>query len=615
MRFSKLFRSAVIFRRGVGLCNKTVRYLNNASDQNQPNGCGSNTTEMNKEDKIPDGDKKGVVLGVYENDKELELTPAAEEVNQRSGGKLSRYLNDLSCQLKLGKAFVVTDVDPQLGDVALASFGRKDAGYNKLEELEEDRENVRWGVGAGVSELRRRGCSQLLVDPSAAPDAAAEAAELAAWRFQEFKMSSCLQTAPSVSMYNVQKYEASPSDSQQSAEMASEPSAQLWTKGAIMGCAQNWARYLSDMPANKMTPVDVAQAALDVLCPLGVQVWARERHWMEAQRMEAFLTVARGSCEPPVFLELAYTGSSQDLPPILLAAKGVTFDCGGLCLKHPDHMRENRGSMAGAAVVLAAIKAIAELKASFFFIKFVYEHLPCSGGVPINVRAVIPLCENLISGQCMKVGDVVRALNGTTIQIEDTDMEGRLMLADALVYGQAMYRPTLVVDVATLTRGYSYYVHVTRGILLATGGGAYGCFSSGEEAWGALRAAGAAAGDRPWRLPLWNYFRNQLIDDPSVDLRNKGSGTATPCIGAAFLKQQFVCGDWLHLDVTGVGKLAHAAAPPYLRPERMSGRPTRALAYFLERLNHASTTYPTHQYTQPRKTNSRGEHKLACSTH
>ncbi|XP_013146982.1 PREDICTED: cytosol aminopeptidase-like [Papilio polytes] len=215
-------------------------------------------------------------------------------------------------------------------------------------------------------------------------------------------------------------------------------------------------------------------------------------------------------------------------------------------------MCENRGSMAGAAVVLAAIKAIAELK------------------IPINVRAVIPLCENLVSGQCMKVGDVVRALNGTSIQIEDTDMEGRLLLADALVYGQAACRPALVLDVATLTRG----------VLLATGGGAFGCFSNAEGAWRALRAAGARSGDRPWRFPLWNYYHAQITDDPSVDLRNKGSGKATPCLGAAFLRN-FVCGDWVHMDVTGVGKLPHAAAPPYLRRRRMSGRPARTLAYFL----------------------------------
>ncbi|CAH2047671.1 unnamed protein product, partial [Iphiclides podalirius] len=352
-------------------------------------------------------------------------------------------------------------------------------------------------------------------------------------------------------MYESQKPQASGSDK-------CESHAQQWARGEIMGSAQNWARYLSDMPANKMTPIDVAEEALRVLCPLGIQVQVREREWAAAQRMEAFLAVARGSCEPPVLLDCSYEAAGGSKAPVLLAAKGVTFDCGGLCLKRPDEMRENRGSMAGAAVVLAALKAVAHLK------------------VPINIRAVIPLCENLISGQCMKVGDVVRALNGTTIQIEDTDMEGRLMLADALVYGQAAYRPSLVVDVATLTHG----------VLLATGGGAFGCFGRGEGAWRALQAAGAAAGDRPWRLPLWDYFQGQLVDDPSVDLRNKGSGTATPCLGAAFLKN-FVCGEWLHLDVTGVGKLAHAVAPPYLHRRRMSGRPTRTLAYFLDRLSHS----------------------------
>ncbi|XP_072932953.1 cytosol aminopeptidase-like [Epargyreus clarus] len=175
----------------------------------------------------------------------------------------------------------------------------------------------------------------------------------------------------------------------------------------------------------------------------------------------------------------------------------------------------------------------------------------------------------MISGQCMKVGDVVRTLNGLSVQIEDTDMEGRLLLADALVYGQSIFKPSLVIDVATLTRG----------VLLATGGGAFGCFSNSSEAWRALRRAGAHCGDRAWRFPLWHYYTAQITDDPSVDLRNKGSGTATPCLGAAFLKQ-FVCGPWLHLDITGVGKLARAA-PPYLPPRRMAGRPARTLAALL----------------------------------
>uniref|UniRef100_A0A2A4JNU8 Fe2OG dioxygenase domain-containing protein n=1 Tax=Heliothis virescens TaxID=7102 RepID=A0A2A4JNU8_HELVI len=292
-----------------------------------------------------------------------------------------------------------------------------------------------------------------------------------------------------------------------------------------------------------------------------------------------FLTVSRGSCAPPVLLDCSYRGAARNAPPVLIAAKGVTFDrCvpvqahvpdgvarvvprrsidrnshGGLCLKQCEAMIDNRGSMAGAAVALAALKTVAMLK------------------LPINISLVIPICENMVSGQCMKVGDVVQALNGMSIQIENTDMEGRLMMADALVYGQSIYKPSLVIDVATFTHG----------VLMATGGGAFGCFSNSAAAWQATRAAGARAGDRPWRFPLWQYYNKHITNDPSVDLRNKGSGHATPCLGAAFLKN-FICSDWVHMDITGVGKVAHVGAPPYLSPRRMTGRPARTLAALLQ---------------------------------
>ncbi|VVC96897.1 unnamed protein product [Leptidea sinapis] len=235
-----------------------------------------------------------------------------------------------------------------------------------------------------------------------------------------------------------------------------------------------------------------------------VRVSVRDRHWIEAQKMEAFLAVARGSCEAPVFIECQYNAGSSTAP-VLLAAKGIAFDCGGLCLKAASEMSENRGSMAGAAAVLGAMYAVALAKA------------------PLNVNAVIPVCENMVSGQCMKVGDVVTALNGLTIQV--------------------MYKPSLVIDVATLTHG----------ILLATGGGAFGCFSNSEALWRALQHAGSLTGDRGWRFPLWHYYRQHIHSDPAVDILNRGSGNSTPCIGAAFL-QNFICGDWLHLDITGVGK-------------------------------------------------------------
>ncbi|KAF9417543.1 hypothetical protein HW555_005373 [Spodoptera exigua] len=326
---------------------------------------------------------RGLVVGVYQNKNKFELTPIGEEINQKCGDKITQHLNNISGELQLGKAFSLTDVLPEYSAIAITSFGPKDACYNSLEILDESRENIRWGVGAGVKLLKYRGCGVIEVDPAHAPDAAAEAAELAAWKFDRFKTTGSRKAACQVKLYGNEGKE-------------------LWTLGSIQGEAQNWARYLSDMPANKMTPVDLAQAAIDVLCPLGVTVEAHDREWIEAQRMRAFLAVAQGSCDTPMFLECTYRAAASDAPtaaPVLLAAKGVTFDSGGLCLKDCEMMMHNRGSMAGAAVVLAAMKVIAKLK------------------LPINVSAVIPICENMVSGQCMKVGDVVRALNGMSIQV------------------------------------------------------------------------------------------------------------------------------------------------------------------------------------------------------
>ncbi|XP_045499311.1 cytosol aminopeptidase-like [Colias croceus] len=515
--FSKILSRSCSAKAKAEACDKNEEGKENPASGDSPSGIGK---------------KNGLVLGVYEDGDQFKLTSAAEEVNQKSGGKLCKYLNELSCEMKLGKAFVVTDIIPEVSCVALACLGKKAPGYNLLEEIDETKENVRLGVGAGVHALRSRGVNDVSVDTAEQPRAAAEAAHLAAWSFQEFKSLETRKPEAKLSQYGTE-------------------SSDEWMLGSILGRSQNWARFLSDMPANSMTPIGLAQEALDVLCPLGVQVTVRERDWIEAQKMEAFLAVAKGSCEQAVLLQCDYRAGG-DTPPVLLAAKGVTFDSGGLCLKKAHEMKENRGSMAGAAVVLAAIRAIALAK------------------VPINVSAVIPLCENMVSGQCMKVGDVVTALNGLSLQIEDTDMEGRLMLADALVLGQVMHKPSLVIDVATLTHG----------VLLAMGGGAFGCFSNNELAWNALKDAGSNTGDRPWRLPLWDYYQRQIQNDPAVDLRNRGSGTATPCIGAAFLKN-FICCDWLHMDITGVGKLSHAPAPSYLHPYRMTGRPTRTLATFL----------------------------------
>lgn len=188
-----------------------------------------------------------------------------------------------------------------------------------------------------------------------------------------------------------------------------------------------------DTPANLMTPTIFAKTVAARCEPLGVHVTVHDRHWAKQQRMGAFLSVTRGSEEPPVFLELRYNGAADhDAAPVCLVGKGITFDSGGISLKPGSKMDEMRADMGGAACVAGAIAALAELR------------------VPVNVIGLMPLCENMPSGTATKPGDVVYAMNGKSICVDNTDAEGRLVLCDALCYAETL-RPRLVLDIATLT--------------------------------------------------------------------------------------------------------------------------------------------------------------------
>ncbi|RVE49219.1 hypothetical protein evm_006111 [Chilo suppressalis] len=316
MVLKTVFPNARYIHRGV--LNQTITKKNSSSGTPPKSDCPGKEEKPGEQASSGDGNKSGLVLGVYEAGQKFELTPTAAEIDQKSGGKLCRHLNELSCELKLGKAFVVTDLLKEYsGGVAIASFGPRDAGFCKLEQLDRARENIRWGVGAGVRALQRRGCTRVSVDSPAHADAAAEAALLAAWRFQEYKSCGDRAAETQVSLHG--------GSGGSGGSGGDERRQREFQEGAARAHAQNWARYMADMPANNMTPVDLAQEAVDVLCPLGVTVEARERSWMEAQRMEAFLAVARGSCQAPLMLDCSLK-TSPDAPNVLIVAKGVTYD-------------------------------------------------------------------------------------------------------------------------------------------------------------------------------------------------------------------------------------------------------------------------------------------------
>ncbi|KAL3276250.1 hypothetical protein HHI36_020966 [Cryptolaemus montrouzieri] len=484
-------------------------------------------------------EKKGLVLGVYDGDCDQPVfTKAAQKFNDHIGGKLYDLVKASGPDLiNEGNAKIFTNLCNDFWVVSIAGLGKMKRGYDEIEAIDEGLEAVRVASAIGSLKAKRNGATRIFVEGMGYPEQAAEGATLALWRYQENKSREHWKPIPTVEMYD-------------------ECDTDCFQRGLFKAESQNFARRLCDTPANQMTPLHFAQETVNELCPCGIKVLVHDKHWIENARMNAFLTVARGSCEPPVFLEISYCGGPTDQKPILLVGKGVTFDSGGLCLKSCDYLERFRADMTGAAAIVATIRAAAALS------------------LPINLEACIPLCENMPSGMAMKCGDVVTALNGKTIMISNTAHEGRVILADALCYGQQIHNPRLVIDVASLTTG----------IRASLGSAACGVFCNSQTMWSQVRKAGVITGDRVWRMPLWKFFTKRVTRYKTHDVNNMGTGHGAPCLAAAFLQEFIECVDWIHFDTGGVGFKSEHKFYPYLYKGRMTGRPTRTLIQLLYQL-------------------------------
>jgi leucyl aminopeptidase len=241
---------------------------------------------------------------------------------------------------------------------------------------------------------------------------------------------------------------------------------------------------------------------------------------------------------------LRYEGGGDGDPPLVLVGKGLTFDAGGISIKPSKGMEEMKYDMSGGAAVLGALRAVAEM------------------GLPVNVVGVVPSSENLVSGSAMKPGDVIRSRSGKTIEVINTDAEGRLILADALAYASGL-EPAAVVDCATLTGA----------CVVALGNHASGVMGNDDDLVEELRRAGERSGERCWPLPLWDEYRKQL-ESPVADLQNVGGREAGAITAGCFLREFVGDARWAHLDIAGTaygeGKL------PYQRKGAL-GVPTRLL--------------------------------------
>jgi leucyl aminopeptidase len=325
------------------------------------------------------------------------------------------------------------------------------------------------------------------------------------------------------------------------------------TEGIRRGLATSEAtvlvRDLCNHPSNVMTPTRIANEARAVAKEPGVRLKILEQRDMEQLGMGALLGVARGSHEPPKFIILEYSGpKTRGERPVVLVGKTITFDTGGISLKPAENMEHMKADMTGGAEVLAAVRAAARLK------------------LPVRLISILPVAENMPGGRAIKPGDIVKTLSGQTVEVQNTDAEGRLILSDGLAYAQR-YKPAALIDIATLTGA----------CVVALGQFAIGMFGTDTKLKDGVRKAGLRAGERVWEMPLWDEYFEQLRSDVA-DMRNIG-GRGGGMITAALFLSKFVgnC-PWVHLDIASTDWSERERA--YI-PKGPTGIGTRLLVQYL----------------------------------
>ncbi|HTH43707.1 MAG TPA: leucyl aminopeptidase [Oxalicibacterium sp.] len=320
------------------------------------------------------------------------------------------------------------------------------------------------------------------------------------------------------------------------------------TQAVAVANGMDLTKDLGNLPANICTPTYLANTAKKIAKDFKLEVEILDRKQLEALKMYSFLSVTNGSVQPPKFIVLKHLGGKSKDAPVVLVGKGITFDSGGISLKPGSAMDEMKYDMGGAASVLGTMRAIAEMK------------------LKLNVIMVIPSCENMPSGSATKPGDIVTSMSGQTIEILNTDAEGRLVLCDALTYVER-FKPAVVVDAATLTGA----------CITALGHHNSGLFTRNDAAHDALAnellAAGREAGDTAWRMPIEDSYQEQLKSN-FADMANIGGPAAGAVTAACFLERYTKKYTWAHLDIAGTAWKSGAA-------KGSTGRPVPLLTTFL----------------------------------
>jgi len=472
------------------------------------------------------------VVGVFESRK---LTPAAEQIDNASSAYLSGILDHGDMDGKAGTSLLLHHVPSLACDRVLL------IGLGKEKEFRDKEYGA--AIRSAIKALEATGAIDATLFLTAIPvkkrnvgwriRQAALIAQETVYRFEQFKSQkndkprALLNLTLAVERKN---------------EVATAERALAQGLAIAKGVAL--ARTLGNLPGNVCTPAYLAETAIQIAKDHALECQVLEHADMDALGMHSLLSVAKGSHQPPKLIIVHYKGGKKDEKPQVLVGKGVTFDSGGISLKPGPEMDEMKFDMCGAASVLGTLKAVAQMK------------------LPLNLTVIVPATENMPGSAASKPGDIVTSMSGQTIEILNTDAEGRLILCDALTYAER-FKPETVIDVATLTGA----------CVIALGHVATGIFSNDDDLADELLAAGNEARDRAWQLPLWDDYQD-LLKSNFADMANIGGRAAGSISAACFLSRFTKKFAWAHLDIAGTAWKSGA-------DKGATGRPVGLLTHFL----------------------------------
>lgn len=472
-----------------------------------------------------------IVAGVFDHRR---LTAAGRALDKAAGGQIAQILKSGDMNGKSGSSLLLHAMP------GIAARRVLLVGLGKEEDFAE--KNYRDAIASAMGALKGTGVEDIAITLS----------EIQVARRDIVWNAVQAVVVASDSLYRFEQMKSKPSDPVKlkhigfTAARAQESGAKKGlTQGVAVAHGMSLAKDLGNLPSNVCTPAYLANQAKQLARTFGFKCKVLDRASCEKLGMGSFLSVAKGSDKPPAFIELRHEGGKKGDKPVVLVGKAITFDAGGISLKPAADMDEMNYDMSGGGSVLGTFRAIGEL------------------GLKLNVVGLIPACENLPDASANKPGDIVTAMSGLTIEILNTDAEGRLILCDALTYAER-FKPAAVVDMATLTGA----------CVIALGHHPSALYANDDKLAQGLEQAADHAWDRVWRMPLWDEYQEQL-KSVLADVANIGGRAAGSITAACFLSKFAKNYPWAHLDIAGTAYRSGR------EKKGSTGRPVPLLTQFL----------------------------------